>query len=211
MGFADMPIEYKAPQRMEQLAARRSAEDSFYKELLADSTSGRSKNMTEATNIGQVQRLELPARWKNTGASSTVAGSGYHEFSVDGKDDVKFCFYYRGRRMSEPSSKAFHDILSSAPHTLKPAEMASLTEVLDQKSDPNVFSTLNARTESINGKRVLVVEGRFKEKQFDTMEVFVDSDGTGSAVQEIYYQAPKADYVTYLKDAKDAFKSIVWK
>ena len=41
--------------------------------------------------------------------------------------------------------------------------------------------------------------------------MLIDVDGTGLTVQEIYYQAPKEDYLHYLQEAKAAFQSIEWK
>lgn len=113
--------------------------------------------------------------------------------------------------MSAPSAEAFHDVLAKPAHVLSSPELKSIAEVLDAKSDASVFNTLSARTESLNGKSVLIVEGRYKEKQVDTYALFLDSDGTGGAVQEVYYQAPKADFMSKLKAAKEALKTVEWK
>ena len=214
MGPADMPqVEHRAIMDSQQLAARKSAEEAFYKDLLAQTPAPKAvKNMNEINNLGQIARMQMPATWKESAKEeSKVAGSSYREFTADGKPDSKFCFFYRGRRMSEASSKAFHDLLSKPAHVLSSAELKSIGEVLDAKADASVFNTLSARTEDLNGKSVLIVEGRYREKQVDTYAVFVDSDGTGSAVQEMFYQAPKADFMARLKEAKESLKTVRWK
>lgn len=108
-------------------------------------------------------------------------------------------------------AKAFHDILSATPHQLGASEFKSIPEVLQDKANPADFGILSARTQNLSGKNVLIVEGRYKALQQDAYHIYVDSDGTGSNVQEVFYQAPKDKYPAHLKEAKDSFNSIQWK
>jgi hypothetical protein len=83
--------------------------------------------------------------------------------------------------------------------------------MLRERANPEVFHILSARTQDLNGKRVLLLEGRYTEIQKDLYEVFIDADGTGRVVQEVYFLAPKIEYLHYLKAVKIAFSSIEWK
>ena len=168
--------------------------------------------MGESISIGQVSAMSLPPGWKEGKPEKSGTGtSSFREFHPEERPDAKLCFYYRGRRLSEEAGRTFHSILEKPAHILSPVEVQSLQEVLRDRARPDDFSMLVCKTEDLNGKRVLVVEGRYKQTQEETRAILVDSDGTGTAVQEIYYQAPKDDFSKYLLTASSAMKSIQWK
>lgn len=166
------------------------------------------------TNQGQISDMVLPKGWKVGVQSQNVQGnSDYRDFRPEGDSDsnARLCFFYRGRVTSRASGERFHTLLKAPDHVLSGKELESLKEVLRDKVTPG-FSLLSARTEELNGKRVLMIEGRFVEIQQDVRAILVDANGTtGRVVQEIYYQAPKDSYLRYLKHAKESMNSIEWK
>ena len=165
-------------------------------------------------DLGQINFIKLPKDWtEGTPQKGMVGNSLFREFTPTGKGDVVLCHYYRGRGMSDEDSKAFHALLAKPPHNLTAAELSATGDLLRDRANPQDFSMTLARTEDLNGKRVLVIEGRFKEIQQDLYELFVDADSAnpGRFVQEIYFQAPKDDYIQYRKESLAALQSIVWK
>ncbi|HEY9868983.1 MAG TPA: hypothetical protein V6D08_07440 [Candidatus Obscuribacterales bacterium] len=210
----DVPNEVPPP------AEQRKADSGQHRDKLVeelfpmDLVSGRSAGKIPGSlqDHGQIQRMSIPAGWQEGPSSINGAGtSHFREFHPREDPQVKLCFYYRGLRTSREAAKNFRDVLDKPPHVLSSAELASLKETLRDRGNPRDFKVLTAQTEDINGKRVLVVEGTYTGIQQDARAILVDSDGTGSAVQEIYFQAPKGDYLRYLKTAKDSMKSIRWK
>ena len=73
------------------------------------------------------------------------------------------------------------------------------------------FALSSARVEDLNGKKVLVVEGQYTQSGDKIHAVYVDADGSGRFVQEIFYQSPKDEYDAYWKEAGKEFKTIDWK
>ncbi len=212
MSPIDLPPPQYNPKAESQILAVKEAKDSFFQDLLDATPRSKDNVKMEITDIGQVQRMVLTDQWTVPAHQPEVpAGSGFHEYFVKDRPEVKICFYYRGRRTSERSGEAFRGVLQKPPHVLLASEIDALAETLRNKDDKSVFSLLNARTEDINGKRILIVEGRYIAKQYDTQALYIDSDGTGTAVQEVYYQAPKQEYAIFLKQAREAIKSIQWK
>lgn len=170
-----------------------------------------SKN-GEVTDRGQISRMRLPQGWlPNQKQEGVVGNSSYIDYCSPASKEIKLSFFYRGRPVSAASAETFHELLNKPAHTLTPAEIKSIGEIMRDRKNPADFQMLSARTEVLNGKKVLVVEGRYNEIQQDTYAVFVDADGKGKAVQEIYFQAPKADYMKHSKEAKDSIKTIEWK
>lgn len=166
----------------------------------------------EVTNVGQVRKMEMPLGWEQgPDYSKRQHAANYQEFHPNGQNDCQLGFYYRGRRTSESAGENFHNILSQEDHELSKNEYNSLEEVVRDKAKAVDFTLKSARTEEINGKRVLVVEGRYNKNQNDSKHMFIDSDGTGTAVQEIFFQAPKDKFAVYGNAATQAMKTVRWK
>jgi hypothetical protein len=176
----------------------------------AGSQSASGKGM-ELQDQGQIDKVTLPKGWVigKLPAGATTSGT-LKLFSPADDPDARLGFFYRGQRTSDSSGAAFKSVLEKPAHTLTPAEIAEVKEVLRDK-DPASFKTLSVRTEDLAGRRVLIVEGTYTGFNHDAYSIYVDSDGTGSAVQELWFEAPKASYVKQLKSVKDSLSSIKWK
>ena len=212
MGPSDMPKE--PPKSMEVRPAKANPEVSkFLDEWINPGPTDKSGGkMGTTVSLGQIDQIDIPPGWQEGTAQKPTGGSSlFREFHPADNPEVRLCFYYRGRRISEEAGQAFHSMLEQPPHVLKPEELQPLREVLREKLNSKDFNLLFAKTEEMNGKRVLVVEGAYNNSQLKTRELFVDSDGTGTAVQEIYYQAPRNDYARFQPAALSALKSIRWK
>ena len=161
-------------------------------------------------STGQIQSMAMPAAWERRADVQLPAGAGLVEFHPHGQDDVRLNSFYRGRRVDAESARAFRECLAKPPHQLQAQEIKALRDVLRNKADD--FDIFFARTVDLNGKRVLSVEGFYKDAAHTGAKtMYVDSDNTGSAVQEISYSAPGKAYQKHLDEAAKAFRSIVWK
>ncbi len=164
------------------------------------------------TNQGQISDIVLPEGWKAVAQADNVQGNSvYNDYRPTSDSSVRISFFYRGRVTSRTAGARFHALLQEPNHILSSKEIESLKETLRDKGN-NGFSVLSARTDDLNGKRVLIVEGRYDEIQQDNRSIYIDADGTtGRVVQEIYYQAPRDSYLRYLKQAKESMNSIRWR
>ncbi len=184
-----------------------SATDSLFNRIFRN-----NQTLTDQQQIstGQIQAMAVPAGWERRADSQLPAGAGLTEFHAPGQDNVRLNSFYRGSRVGAEAARAFHECLAKPPHQLHANEIKALSQVLGDKDDG--FDIFFARTVDLNGKRVLSVEGSFKDKDHTSEKtIYVDTDGTGSAVQEISYAACGKDYQRYLGEAEKAFRSIVWK
>jgi hypothetical protein len=161
-------------------------------------------------STGQIQAMTVPDGWVKRDAVNLPSGGGLVEYHPPGHDDIRLNSYYRGSRVGQEAAQAFKDCLAKPPHQLQSKELKDLAQVLGDKSYD--FDIFFAKTADLNGKRVLSVEGRYKDKDHTSSQtIYVDSDGTGSAVQEISYTASGKDYQDHLSEAQKALKSIIWK
>lgn len=163
-------------------------------------------------NQGQIKEMEMPMDWsEGARGRGPYPNSALRCFHPHETEDANLYFYYRGSKIDDGSAASFHALLAKPAHVLAPSELKSIAAVIGDKSNAQDFRMLNARTEEINGKRVLIVEGRYELLQLDTYHAYVDADNEGKAVQEVFYKAPKGEYPKYFKAATDSIKSIQWK
>jgi len=135
----------------------------------------------------------------------------FQEYHLESDPSIQIYFEYRGRRMSEAASNIFRDLILAAPRNVTLIEIEQYRELLQTKSDPTRFRPLIAKTQDIKGKRVLVVEGIFLKFNLQARTLYVDSDGTGSAVQEISFQTPVDRFIKYVLPGTRCLESILWK
>ncbi len=189
-------------------------EDPFFKELLDTRVQTISQSRRSISDLGQISNLSLPENWiAGQTQANAIAADLYKEYNPPNDSDVKLCFYYRGMRCSEPAGDAFRKVLSSTDHQLDAAEYQSLQEILRNKS-PEYFSMGSAYTKEINGKRILIVEGSYDKSNASAISnktMYIDSDSKGTAVQEIYFQAPTQKFQKHFGEVDGALKSIEWK
>lgn len=163
-------------------------------------------------NQGQVKRMSIPKGWhENAPLAGATPDSSVRSLHPSGSNAATMNFYYRGIPLNENTAASFSETLAKPPHALSSTEWKAIAPLLGDKCQADAFRTLSARTQDINNKRVLVVEGRYSESQQDTYHVYVDAGGAGKVVQEIFYKAPKEEYPRYFREATGAIKSIDWR
>jgi hypothetical protein len=206
--MADIPEQPRYEQQIVMIAQTKldpSAESLFNR------TFGKAMpDQKPVISTGQIEAMSVPDGWVKRDDVNLQAGAGLVEYHPPGHDNICLNSFYRGSRVSTEAAAAFKDCLAQPPHQLQSKELKALQEILRDKSSD--FDIYFAKTSDLNGKRVLSVEGRYKDPNHTgSQTIYVDSDGTGSAVQEISYTASGKDYQNNLAQAHKAFKSIIWK
>ncbi len=215
MGANDVPVDAdKATKKPAEVRRMKSPSADKLDELLGkikkNSVPDEAKGPT-MSGEGQISSMSMPAGWSREPAQPSRNHTGnYVEFHSDKNPTVKMGTYYRGHRISATGAKRFHEILKAPEHELTDDEYRELSDVLRDKAKSEDFKVIKKKTVNLNGKRILLVEGEFKEIKQNAYAVYVDAEGTGEVVQEIFFQAPEADYPSYFKAAEAAIKSISW-
>jgi len=199
------------------MVRRDAAADQRFKllnELLDESSEGAlGKTQHRVNNLGQIASMTMPPGFeKGRQSGGTFANNSFREYHQAETPEVKFYFEYRGSRMTAASANRFRQTLAQKAHELTNSELENLQEVLGAKrSSKDDFQINSARTEDLNGKRVLTVEGRYPRYHLSARTIFVDSDGSGSAVQEISFQSTTAEFAEKTALSRKVFNSIKWK
>lgn len=227
METGDFPPMYDRPIRVEtRVEARPTTADAFsvdaLKLLASDSRSTRERQIAErlqgankmdldVSNVGAVDKLTLPTGWAAGKEINGIGGLGRsQQYLAPGSTDVELTFFDRGRRYNS-NAAAFNEVLTKPAHALSADEQKSLGSILGNYEDARAFKMESCKTEDLNGKRVLVIQGTWNATAHRSHSVLVSPDGSGSTVQEVFYKAPAADYNKHLPAIQSALKTIRWK
>lgn len=225
MGFGDVP----PPPKSHQLPPETKSDDALIHTLFVPRE--RVDQQTTLVDLGRIGMLALPQGWVKGRDTSTEGGYArqFHPQEPNAigelvdKGSVQMLFSYRGHRLSDDASKAFRDLIDSAPgdgrsRVLPPGKVqeSPLNEVLGDLGHKNTFRIISARIEKMNGEPALVVEGKYANYDINAKLVFIDGERNsrqnGNApVQEIAVMAPTKEFYKYAMRANAALNEIEWK
>jgi hypothetical protein len=158
--------------------------------------------------------MQLPDGWEE-GPGNPYQGIGNRwlvEYHPPEAVEARLCFFYRGLPIADIAGARFVEIVGEKPtHTLSVGELQLLREVLQERGDPSVFSLSLAQSTDLNGRRALIIGGQYVESGRELFEIFIDVFGTGTVIEEIFFQAPTDLYFAYFTQVQLALETIEWK
>ena len=168
--------------------------------------------MGEISNIGRIKKLPLPEGWSATREVLGQFGNSYlYHFGSPAAPDLQMSVFYRGMLVSSLSGKNFERILKKEPHQLTPEAILSISEVLGNCAQPDLYDIDKAATSKLSDKTVVDVEGQFPEFALENRTIFIDGGNDGCAVLEIVISGPKDVYSKYASMLDSCLKAIEWK
>lgn len=162
-------------------------------------------------SIGQISHIELPRGWQPAPVQDDEALGTIHEFNPPSGSESRLEFFYRGKRVSAREGENFHKILNEGGHVLSQAELRSVRTILRGKDNVEDFKVELAWVAVLNRKTVLMIEGTFNADQVRNLTVLIDSDGTGTAIQELALYAPEKPYQRFKPLIEKSLQTIKWK
>ena len=168
-------------------------------------------------NQDLITSLPLPDGWREVPVPDQgFALATIREFRPANavNDNVSLCLFNRGLAIDlsdEDAAESFARLLTESPHDLAPTEIDACEAILGESADPERFSIAIAKTELLNGRIVLIVEGSWITSQTDMLRVYADIQGDGRFVQEISFTAPSAAFQLLRAEIVECFKAISWK
>lgn len=181
---------------------------------------------------GPIKNIQFPNGWQQT--DSTTGGVGNRSIETYGPPSDKgvgISVFYGGLPTSDAGARAFTQLLTDKPATGGPQqltadEIKSVADALGRlnvgdnqytntgRYRPPVFHIDSARTEQVNGRTVLAVEGDFVDMNGKPVKgfsgVFADTDGTGKRIQQVYLQGAPDKVPQYKKQLEETLSSIEW-
>ena len=203
-------VESKGHQKlaMDDPNSKKPSPDSASDALFDSIFKGPVKPMARAISDGQLS-MKMPSGWQMV--ENKTLPVGYSSVGCRPKDnrEVELNIFSGGGRLSEEAAMRFHELLSKPPHALTSAELKNVSEAIGDKADPHSFRILSARTENINGKTVLSIEGHYTSWPISSQIKYVSGGTDGAFVRAVSYTAPTNEYGRYLLQAQRSFQSLI--
>jgi hypothetical protein len=165
-------------------------------------------------NYGSIKSISLPEGWREF----EVPDEGFAMYTLrefrpaeSEDDDVSLCLFNKGLLRNEETGNDFKTILAAKSHHLTARELKLLSDVLNEAADAERFSVLDARTEIINGRSALVIEGRWVNSQTKMIRAYFDVNGDGRCVDEFFFSAPPDQYESLIRDVRKSLSCLEWK
>lgn len=211
MGANDVPpVEHNKPAEVRKMKSE--SNEKLEKLMQQIKKTGTQKEAVAMLNQGQIVRLELPSGWVKSPDKHTLpATANFVEFHNLKNPEAKICTYFRGHRISPSAGANFKKQMAAPAHKFSQEEYLELGEVVRDKAKDKDFEVKRHESIVLNGKTVLLVEGTYREIKQKAYAIFIDAEGSGEVVQELFYQAPEGIYGSHLKEAEESFKKIEWK
>lgn len=162
----------------------------------------------ELIDHGRIKRIKIPDRWiKDEPLDEWTEIVSFHSPE---DSETKLSFYFRGKPIDSSSASNFQTLLSQPPHTLDTNEISKIEVIIHNASEPEYFDLKSANTDDLNGQRVLIVEGYWKLSDVDSYGIFLDSEGGGKIIDEIYFLSPPSNFRQILPQIKSCLQTIEW-
>ncbi|MBX9696131.1 MAG: hypothetical protein K2Z81_27330 [Cyanobacteria bacterium] len=153
--------------------------------------------------------LAVPLGWQEFTVRQPRSIETLRKFHQPRKSDVQLCLYERGHPVTLDSATAFSGVLAST-RALQEEDLRILQEILGNLALEGEFQTTEARTVELSGRRVLEVQGCWPKLDIRSCHYFIDTEGDGSTVLEVYFAAPTNEYESIQVVLDTCLNSVEW-
>lgn len=168
-----------------------------------------SEHMTIVTQA-PIEALVLPLGWfEDHPDHGPLPAAFKRRFRSFATPTSEFFIWYRGQPIDAESCENLMRLLSERAQILTKSKVHSVNRVLGNMAEESVFKTLMIRTETIQNRNVLSIEGRWSNG-YDAYGLFMPEEPGSSTIIELHYQAPKEEFRKNLAAMKAALSSITW-
>lgn len=179
-------------------------------------TGSKGASGPSVNDVSCVEQMNLPEGWVAERPQQRPFGMKTHmEFHPADDNSITISMRYGGTELDKRSQEAISAVFAAPEHQLTRRELDSLRGALGNVGDNNptdptrAFNLTAARTEEVNGKKVLRIEGNWTTGQkLEFTGIFVPCD---KKLDEIYLEAPKAVAETHKSAYEAMLKKINWK
>jgi hypothetical protein len=164
-------------------------------------------------DYGPLARLRLPPGWEEKPHTPTAPHTPTsRSFHPPGVHQAEIVIHSWGRTNNKDAQRAWvHLVRRGRQRSLSAQELIELRMVPIYAFNDAGFKRKSVRTENLNGRRVLVIEGNWSEHGLDMYMVVADETRDGAHTYEIYFAAPHRLYALHLDAWLASMRSIRWK
>jgi hypothetical protein len=135
------------------------------------------------------------------------------KFAVSGDTQAVFCLFSSGIPVGRQAADNLRSLLTVPSHTLQADELQSVGRIFRHDPEGTAFRIESAYTKDMGQRRVLFLEGTWRQDGLRMLRIFVPrvpGPGGTTIIEEIYFQAPPAQYAQYVEAVHAVLQSIEW-
>lgn len=153
--------------------------------------------------------MTLPEHWIESEHSPERTNMGYlYTFIKANNSGPRICYFRRRSPLPARHADYFATVLAEPSHELSDLEWRKLNVIYFPAGHAEVFDKYKCETTDLNGRRVLLLEGWWKEQGEIHFSLYFKYE---SLVHMLVYSAAPDVYQDFLPEAKKAFQAVVWK
>lgn len=156
---------------------------------------------------GQIKHLELPSGWIR--CDSELKDDAIY-FCAPDDPTIKLTFIRRNFLIDTFSAQNLKEILDKTPHTATSLERENLELVLLNAADPEHFELSTLRSEFLNQRPVLRLEGSWKRSNIQCLAFYFACAEKPRRLEEIFFEASPAGFASSLPEVQKSLASIIW-
>lgn len=172
----------------------------------------------ELRGQGQIEQMILPKGWIETSPRARglycFAGlSHFFEFRPPDSPETAICHWSRGlsgRFLSPSASTLLLSLTGGCAHNLSEPEINAAKEIFAPHNSQDLLLSA-CRVGDLNGKRLLMMEGSWRQAGDRVFAMFYPAEPGGSMVEQLHFEAPEGEWERYMERAVEVFRSIVWR
>ena len=162
----------------------------------------------ELRDHGQIARMTLPP-WPEVAPRTPTRGP-VKRYQAPGDGRTRLLFSRTATPLPSAQAALFASLLRQAPFRLRSDHLWDLVALTHDMPSPDYFQVDWARTETWNGRAVMIIEGLWKSDGEAEFHMFAGTDDP-EFVDQICFIGPREDFARHKSDILKCFRSIEWK
>lgn len=180
-------------------------------DLLNKRIAREDNNMTvHLEKEGNVESLKLPGNFVSTSVNKK---DHFFQFASSDMNQTRVCYWRRSDFSADhEDTESINQVMKQPPHTLDEQEILDVMPMLapGRPWGNGDYKELSLRSEDIGGRRVLVANFTFPEKDKQIHLIIANPDNDTHHIENIWLEGTKKDFEKNNKSILDALHQIKW-
>ncbi len=165
-------------------------------------------------SYGQIDKIALPDAWVKVDASAPMSSFSCEYYHPHNYKDTRLYLMGHNPPLDDITGNGLLKLIKMAAHDITFSDFEAISLILRGAEKTENFLLKSVMPKNHNGKDVLIIEGLWKERKYDTFWVLIpviDNEHNSVFLQEFIYSSPSNLYQEFFNNAIQSFDSIKWR
>jgi hypothetical protein len=164
-------------------------------------------------SAGVIEKLELQGDWLEATPQKQWQESPTVEriFHPRTTSEVDIVIYFRQLPIAREDGLALSKLLQEGDKPLDSSDIEKLGDAIGGFGDNESAEIRRSRIRTINGRRILEIDGQWLYNSNFFRVIIIDTDGSGCFPQQIYLMTPQKLFSNFLGEFDGSLETIAWR